>query len=83
MKTTPSLMFASMLLLAACSDDDAATDSGKIAVADWATEMAQADYADTIQDKFEIVVDTADPAAFDGVIAIARQQAADAAALGD
>jgi hypothetical protein len=76
-------MLASTLVLAACAHDGATTDAGKIAVADWATEMAQADQADTIQDKFEIVVDTIDPAAFDGVIAIAKQQAAAAAAAGD
>lgn len=81
MKT--SMMFAGLVMLAACAHDGAGTDSGKIAVADWATEMAQADEPDTIQDKFEIVVDTDDPAAFDGVIAIAKQQAADAAAAGD
>jgi hypothetical protein len=81
MKITRLFMLAIALLLAACADDGKPDDDGKIAVADWATEMARREQPDTIQDKFEIVTDTDDPTAFDAVIEIAKEQAAaDAAA---
>lgn len=71
-------MFAGALALAACTHD---ATPGKLSVVDWATEMARADQPDTIQDKFDIVTDTDEPTAFDGVIEIAKEQAA--AAAGD
>jgi hypothetical protein len=80
MKITRLFMLAGALLIAACADDEKPVDDGKIAVTDWATEMARSEQPHTIQDKFEIVVDTDDPAAFDGVIEIAKEQAAAEAA---
>lgn len=80
MKITRLFMLASALLLAACADDGDKPDDGKISVVDWATEMARREQPDTIQDKFEIVTDTDDPAAFTGVIEIAKEQAAAEAA---
>ena len=78
---TSLLMLASALAVAGCSDSPTTPSAdGKINVVDWATEMARAERPDTIQDKFEIVVDTDDPAAFAGVIDIAKEQAAAAAA---
>lgn len=79
MKITRLFMLGGALLLAACTDDGE-RDDGKISVVDWATEMARAAQPDTIQDKFEIVVDTEDPTAFNGVIEIAKEQAAAEAA---
>lgn len=79
MKTTRLFMIASALLIGACSDDG----NKKLSVVEWATEMARASQPDTIQDKFAIVEDTDDPRAFDGVIEIAKEQAAAEAAAGD
>jgi hypothetical protein len=80
MKITRLFMLAGALLLAACTDDGGERDDGKISVVDWATEMARASEPDTIQDKFEIVIDTEDPTAFNAVIEIAKEQAAAEAA---
>jgi hypothetical protein len=82
MKTTRLFMLASALALSACTDDSNG-NGGKVSVVDWATEMARADHPDTIQDKFDIVIDTDEPAAFNGVIEIAKEQAAAIAAAGD
>ena len=81
MTITRMLMIAGALALAACTHD-VKVDDGKLSVVDWATEMARASEPDTIQDKFDIVVDTDDPDAFAGVIEIAKEQAA-AEAAGD
>jgi hypothetical protein len=89
MKTTVLFMLAGALAVAACTHDgkDPATDPepnpDALSVVDWANEMAIATEPDTIQDKFAIVVDTDDLHAFDGVIEIAKQQAAAEAAAGD
>jgi hypothetical protein len=79
MKITRLFILATALLIGACTDDGEG-DDGKIAVADWATEMARAEQPHTIQDKFAIVVDTDDPNAFVEVIEIAKEQAAAEAA---
>ena len=69
------LLLAGALALAACTHDVKVTD-GKLSVVDWATEMARASEPDTIQDKFDYVVDTDDPNAFAAVIEIAKEQTA-------
>lgn len=78
MKIIALSLLAGALALSACTDEG----SGKIKIADWATEMVMATEPDTISDKFAIVEDTADPHAFDGVIELIKQQkAAEAAAI--
>jgi len=79
MTITRILMLAGALALGACTHD-VKVDDGKLSVVDWATEMARATEPDTIQDKFDIVIDTDDPNAFGGVIDIAKEQAAAEAA---
>ena len=83
MRNTHWFMFAISLLIAACASDGNDSDTKPLSVVEWATEMAQASQPDTIQDKFDVVVDTDDPSAFDGVIEIAKEQAAAEAAAGD
>jgi hypothetical protein len=82
-RITGLCMIVSALLLSACTDDEKKTDDGKLSVVDWATDMARYERPDTIQDKFEIVIDTEDPTAFAGVIEIAKEQSAAEAAAGD
>jgi len=89
MKTTVLFMLASAFAVAACTHDgkdsepEPEPDPDALSVVDWANEMAVATEPDTIQDKFAIVVDTEDLHAFDGVIEVAKQQAAAEAAAGD
>jgi hypothetical protein len=80
MTITRLFLIASALLIAACTDDAEDPNKGKISVVDWATEMARSPEPHTIQDKFAIVYDTDDRAAFEGVIEIAKEQAAAEAA---
>jgi hypothetical protein len=89
MKTLYLFMFASALAMAACTHDgnepgtDPGPGPGTLSVIEWANDMAVATEPDTVKDKLAIVVDTDDPRAFDGVIEIAKAQAAAAAAAGD
>jgi hypothetical protein len=91
MKITSLLMIASALVIAACTDhakgdgggSGGGSGDGTLSVIDWANDMATRAEPDTIQDKFAIVIDTDDPAAFDDVIEVAKQQAAADAAAGD
>lgn len=75
--------------VAGCTDDGAKDPSteepgdGRLSVIDWATEMAQAERPDTVQDKLAILDDTDDPNAFNGVIEIAKQRAAAEAAAAE
>jgi hypothetical protein len=93
MKLHTLMMLASALVIAACTDhpkdggDGSGSGSGSgdgtLSVIDWANDMATRSEPDTIQDKFAIVIDTDDAAAFDDVIEVAKQQAAADAAAGD
>jgi len=83
MKTTRLFILAGALVLASCTHDVTDPSNGKLSVVDWATQLATAEQPDTIQDKFDIVTDTDDPAAFTGVVQIAKDQAAATAAAGD
>jgi hypothetical protein len=75
MKITSMFAIAGALALTACTHDGKGND-GKISVVEWATEMATASEPDTVQDKFDVVVDTDEPDAFTAVVDIAKQQAA-------
>lgn len=87
MKTIHLMLFSGMVALAGCTDGPAKGPGGEgeggLSVIDWANDMARASRPDTIQDKFAIVIDTDDRHAFDGVIEVARENAAAEAAAGD